>query len=113
VRSSASLTGPNGTVALAVDTSASTATQTIVTLTFSGAGTQFGSLADGRYTLRILANQVLDANGAPLDGDANGLAGDDQVTGLHRLFGDTDGDGDIDAVDNLRFRQAFGTTLPP
>src|SRR5262249_28737856 len=52
---------------------------TVVVLSgFTGAETQFGSLADGFYTLRVLANQV-SVGGVPLDGDGNGVGGDDYV----------------------------------
>src|SRR5262249_46327724 len=86
---------------------------TVVTLTFTGGAVDFGSLADGRYTLRVLAGQVSNTNGA-LDGDANGTGGDDYVltssgsAGVFRLFGDSDGDGDVDATDFAAFRGAFG-----
>lgn len=109
------LTGPSGAIALAVDTSLSTATQTIVRLTFSGSGTQSGSLADGRYTLSVLGNSVLDAQGGGVDGNADGLAGGNSQFALHRLFGDSDGDGDVDNTDFTAFRLALGssTTVNP
>jgi hypothetical protein len=44
-------TGPTGDVTLAVDPSASNATQTVARLTFSGSFTASGSLVDGSYTL--------------------------------------------------------------
>ena len=50
----------------------------MVTLTFSGADTEFGSLADGRYTLTIFASQVSNANGN-LDGNGDGTGGDNYV----------------------------------
>jgi hypothetical protein len=31
------------------------------------------------------------------------------VDGFHRLFGDADGDGDVDRLDRDAFRAAFGT----
>ena len=56
---------------------------TVVTLTgFTGAETQFGSLADGRYTLTVRANQVT-AGGLQLDGDGDGTGGDDYVAERH------------------------------
>jgi len=82
-----------------------------VTLTFTGGPLDFGSLADGRYTLTVSAAQV---NGGNFDGDGDGTPGDDFVlvgtptNGLFRLFGDADGDGDVDAVDFSAFRAAFG-----
>lgn len=105
-------TGPSGTgnVPLTVDTSLSTPTQTIVRLTFpSSSWTDSGSLADGNYQLTVLGNQITDLAGQPLDGDANGTSGGDYTFNFHRLFGDTDGDRDIDAADFGPFRQGFGT----
>jgi hypothetical protein len=85
-----------------------------VTLTFTGGPLDFGSLADGRYTLSVDAAKVSNSNGL-LDGDADGTAGGDYVlvgtpaNGLFRLFGDADGDGDVDAQDFGAFRLALGT----
>jgi sugar lactone lactonase YvrE len=104
--------GPDGSptdVTLAVDLSASTATQTIARLTFGGALTDFGSLVDGLYRLRILAAQV-SGSGQPLDGDANGTAGGDFTLDLHRLFGDFSGDKTVNVTDLTAFRNAFGAT---
>jgi len=83
-----------------------------VTLTFTGGPLDFGSLADGRYTLTVLASKI-----ANLDGNSDGTPGDDYTLAgdpasapkLFRLFGDNDGDGDVDASDFGQFRQAFGT----
>jgi len=90
---------------------------TVVTLSsFTGAETQAGSLADGRYTLTVFANQVIDSTGQALDGNGDGILGDDYVlagtpaNGLFRLFGDNDGDADVDAADFVAFRGAFGLT---
>jgi len=84
-----------------------------VTLTFTGGPVDGASLADGRYTLKILASQVNNGN---FDGNGDGTPGDDFVlvgtpaNGLFRLFGDFDGDGDVDAQDFGAFRSAFGGT---
>src|SRR5262249_22053401 len=78
---------------------------TTVTLTFSGPLTQFGSLIDGDYQLRVLASQMSGAG--PLDGNNDGFGGDDYTFSFHRFFGDTDGDRDVDAADFLAFRGAF------
>jgi len=84
-----------------------------VTLTFApGPAVEFGSLADGRYTLTVLASQV---NNGKLDGNGDGTPGDDYVlvgtpaNGLFRLFGDSNGDGTVNAVDFLAFRLAYIT----
>jgi hypothetical protein len=52
-----------------VDLSQSTTTQTIAVLTFTGGDVVAGSLADGNYTVRILAGQVLSQDLLQLDGD--------------------------------------------
>ncbi len=89
---------------------------TVVTLNaFTGAESQFGSLADGRYQLTAVANQIT-AGGLQLDGDGNGTGGDNFVlngttgNGLFRFFGDVNGDGTDNAADFGPFRAAFGTS---
>ncbi len=104
--------GPLGNVGLNVDTSASTPTQTIVTLTFSGALTDSTSLIDGRYTFTVLSSQVTDGFGQNLDGDGNGSAGPDYTFNLFRIFGDADGDANVAASDFIQFRLALGGTNP-
>jgi len=93
---------PTGPVTTVVDTSGSTATQTVAQLTFSGPLTEGASLIDGSYTLTVVAAQVTDSASQP-------LAGGDYAYDLHRLFGDIDGDRDVDATDYGAFRAAFGT----
>ncbi len=56
--------------------------------------------------LSIVAANVLGAGGA-LDGDGNGVGGDNRIVALHRFFGDSNGDGAITAADFLQFRLAF------
>jgi hypothetical protein len=73
-------------------------------LTFSGAGVTGGSLADGVYDLLVKAALVADGSGRT-------MAGGDYAMALHRLFGDGDGDRDVDSVDSLRFKQAQGSAL--
>ncbi len=89
---------------------------TVVTLSsFTGAETQFGSLADGRFSVLVRANLV-SSDGRPLDGNGDGTGGDDftlagtTANGLFRLYGDVNGDGVINAVDFGQFRGAFGTS---
>ena len=76
---------------------------TVVTLdNFHGAFTQFGSLADGRYTLTALASQIT-RGGQALDGNGDGIPGDDftfgDAQGLFRMFGDINGDRRVDILD--------------
>jgi hypothetical protein len=82
---------------------------TVVTLdNFGGNATDFGSLADGRYLLTALANQI-SFSGEPLDGNADGTAGDNFAAVPFRLFGDVNGDGTVNGFDLGFFRNAFGT----
>ncbi|HTK74159.1 MAG TPA: dockerin type I domain-containing protein [Gemmataceae bacterium] len=101
--------GSTGDVTLAVDLSASTATQSIARLTFSGALTEFGSLTDGLYRLTILSAKV-SGSSQPLDGDANGTAGGDFTLDLHRLYGDVNGDKAVNGLDLAELRKAFGAS---
>ena len=87
---------------------------TVVTLNnFTGAETEFGSLNDGRYSLTALATQI-SANGQQLDGNGDGLGGDDYTfggaQGLFRLFGDINGDRQVDVADLTPFASTFGLT---
>jgi len=94
---------------------------TVATLTFTGGSVDFGSLADGRYTLTILSSMVTGAGGN-LDGDGNNVGGDDYVlesaaspappTNIFRLFGDSTGDGAVTSVDFAEFRSFFGLPGP-
>src|SRR5262249_13393675 len=80
--------------------------ETVVTFTFGGAGTAYGSLRDGNWTLRVLKNRVHreDYRTATMEAD--------YVFKFHRLFGDSDGDRDVDATDKVAFDGAFGKTDP-
>ncbi len=86
-----------------------------VTLTFAGGPVEFGSLADGRYTLTVLASQVSNAF-SQLDGNGDGTGGDNYVligtpaNGLFRIYGDANGDGSVASSDFNQFRLAFGGT---
>jgi Lysyl oxidase len=105
------LTGPNGPVNVAVDTSTSTPLATTAKLTFSGAGTDpGGSLADGNYSLAVLASQVK-ADGVPLDGNGDGTGGDNFNLSLYRLFGDINGDRAVAANDFAAFRAAYNAPV--
>jgi hypothetical protein len=78
-----------------------------VVLTFLAGPVEFGSLADGRYTLTVAAAGI----------NQGGLAADftlvgNPANGLFRLFGDADGNGTADTADFLAFRTAFLGTSP-
>jgi pimeloyl-ACP methyl ester carboxylesterase len=81
--------------------------RTVAVLTFAGPDIVGGSLADGSYTLTVRAAPVHDRWGRELDGDGDGSPGGDRVDGFARLFGDADGDGDVDQLDRGPFRSAF------
>lgn len=97
---------------------------TVVTLTFSaGPAVDFDSLADGRYTLTVDATKVANPDGTALDGDNNGVGGDDYVlastpfgsgvpTNIFRYYGDITGDGSVATNDFVQFRQAFNGVNP-
>jgi hypothetical protein len=84
--------------------------KTVAVLTFAGPEFVGGSLADGSYTLTVLADRVHDRWGRELDGDGDGVAGGNRSDGFFRLFGDSDGDGDVDGLDRDRFRASFHTS---
>jgi hypothetical protein len=106
------LVGPRGAVKLrspvvSVD---ATGTQTVVRLLFKrGRGVGKTGLANGQYTLTIDGDRILEASGAAIDGDNDGVAGGDAVSSFFRLYGDSDGDRDVDATDQVAFNGAFGT----
>ena len=79
-----------------------------VVLTFTGSDVIGSSLADGLYTLTVHGDKIHDRLGQALDGDANGTAGGDYVdAAISRLFGDADGDGDVDNSDAFLFKTAY------
>jgi arylsulfate sulfotransferase len=83
--------------------------KTVAVLTFAGAEFIGGSLADGSYTLTVRADQIHDRFGRALDGDGDGVSGGDRVDSFFRLFGDSDGDHDVDLLDRALLRSTFGT----
>ena len=82
--------------------------QTVAVLTFNGSGIVGGSLADGNYALTVRGDLVHDAFGRALDGDGDGTAGGDRSDAFFRLYGDSDGDRDVDLRDLGRFLSTFG-----
>lgn len=88
--------------------------KTSATLTFSGVSTvprqgsgAFGnSLADGQYELRIIATQILGQVGSTM-GEDYLYMGSDSTLDFFRLFGDSDGDKDVDGQDFGRFGKSF------
>jgi hypothetical protein len=92
--------------------------ETVATLTFvAGAsvyrrGTGY-CLVDGNYELTVFSDEVSYA-GQHLDGNKDGVAGDDYSFGttaadkFFRMFGDNDGDRDVDPTDFAFFRRTYG-----
>jgi hypothetical protein len=84
-------------------------TQVIIN-NFGGSATQFGSLADGRYMLTALADQIT-VGGVQLDGNGDGTPGDNytfgDAQGLFRFFGDINGDRHVDIADFGLFTGTF------
>ena len=96
-----------------IDSSVSTQTingKTVATLTFGGRAAVGGSLADGEYTLTVVARRIRDSFGYQLDGNGDGREGGNGRHKFFRMFGDADGDRDVDRRDRSRFFSAFGTT---
>jgi hypothetical protein len=89
--------------------------KTVVTLAFNGSAVVGGSLEDGDYLLKVYADRV-HASGLNLDGNGDGTPNDNFTYGaaaadkFFRLFGDQDGDRDVDATDRFAFLSARGKT---
>lgn len=81
--------------------------KTVATLTFGGSGVIGGSLADGDYTLMTLSSSVKDSAGNALDGNADGLSGDNAIDTFFRFYGDINGDRKVNVLDFFQFRNAF------
>ncbi len=85
-----------------------------LTYSFSGPGTESGgSLEDGNYSLRLVADKIQGGGpgGATLDGNNNGVAqgspADDVFENFFRLFGDSNGDRKVDSTDSTAFQAAY------
>ncbi|MHB1036931.1 MAG: lamin tail domain-containing protein [Pirellulales bacterium] len=66
------------------------------------------TLADGYYRATLAAAGVTDAGRNPLDGDGNGLGGDDYAFTFFRLSGDITGDAAVDIFDVAAFQTHYG-----
>jgi ELWxxDGT repeat protein len=82
--------------------------KTVAMLTFTGNDIIGGSLADGSYTLFMRADHIHDRWGWELDANGDGRAGGDRLDAFFRLFGDSDGDRDVDLRDLARFLSSLG-----
>jgi hypothetical protein len=94
-------------VELAVATSEADG-RTVAWLTFGGDGILGGSLADGNYTLAVRGGLIHDVFGRDLDGDGDGTPGGDRLEVLFRLYGDRNGDRDVDKLDQALFEGTLG-----
>ena len=118
--------GSGGNVDLTANVTTNALGQTVVTLTFSGLLTDSvsalngasPSLADGRYTLTVLASAVTGASdGVALNGGVNYVSPTDTQGGgagqlhLFRLFGDATGNGIVDQLDLGIFRSTFNSSI--
>ena len=62
---------------------------------------------NGDYQLRVLDSHLHDLAYNAMDGDSDDTAGGDHVDEFFRLFGDSDGDRDVDGQDYGRFGLTF------
>src|SRR5262245_43262999 len=97
----------SGLVGLKVATSL-VAGRTVAVLTFAGSDIVGGSLADGNYVLTIRGERIHELMGEELDGNGDGTPGGDRSDAFFRLYGDSDGDRDVDLLDLGRFLSTFG-----
>jgi predicted outer membrane repeat protein len=86
--------------------------RTVVTLAFTGAGLEAGSLTDGNYTLTVFGGAAQSGPTGPLlDADGDGLPCGDRAFQFHPLFGDVNGDKAVNGFDLTAFRSAFGAVM--
>ena len=97
-------TGPSGQVPLYFEVDGKTLTLGWIPSPFTTAG---NSLIDGNYVVTVFAANV--SSIAPFDGNGDGNGGDDLAIEFHCLFGDADGNGNVNASDFAAFRSVFGT----
>lgn len=107
--------GPDGgTVDVAYTTRLDQNGHTIADLTFSGSFVEYGSLVDGNYQLTIIGTKISSIEGNGFDSDSDGLADDNFVLGdtesddFFSLYGDTNGDGLVGAIDYFALRNSYG-----
>jgi hypothetical protein len=67
-----------------------------------------GLFPDGRYQLELNASAIHGPSGLPLDGNQNGVAGDDFVFDFFQLSGDVDRDGKVEFSDLVTVAQKYG-----
>lgn len=77
------------------------------TFTFPSLGATGQSLPNGDYTATLDASSITGSAGQTLDGNADGIGGDDHSFHFYRLFGDLDGDRDVDSSDLFGLHEAW------
>jgi subtilisin family serine protease len=73
-------------------------------------GFAHGILPDGNYTARLNASQIVSAGGGQLDGNGDGMGGDDFLTTFFQLKGDTNHNRIVDQVDLRALLSHAGVT---
>jgi fibronectin-binding autotransporter adhesin len=114
----------NTLAAIRVATATNSSGKTVATITFaSGANVTTraaaNSLVDGNYELQIYGSWITSiATNLKVDAAKNGnslgsndVFGDQALDRFFRLFGDLDGDRDVDALDNAQFKPTLNSTL--
>jgi hypothetical protein len=75
-----------------------------VTYSFSGPGTEYGSLEDGNYSLSF-NESAIQAGGQALSSSGDPFSAGPAL--FHRLFGDSNGDAKVDSTDSTAFLAAY------
>jgi hypothetical protein len=108
--------GSGELISVAVTSSVNSQGQTVAELRFTGPFTRAnGALIDGNYLLAIDGSKIF-RNGQTLDSNQDGIGGDtvnfgNQATDrFFALLGDSNGSRNVDMIDFILFRSAFGTT---
>jgi len=75
--------------------------------------TSVAAIGTGSYEVALAAASIVDLLGNPLDGNADGVGGDDYLhTILLTLPGDYNNDGTVDAADYTNWRDTLGSSVP-
>ena len=102
--------GTIGTWTANVSGVTTTGGKTTVALTFAGTAAEAGSLADGRYTLKVDGSKIVDAANRPVDAAATAVDGSAQTVAIARLATDVNGDGTVTISDFNVLASAFNMT---
>jgi hypothetical protein len=113
----------NTFAAIRVATVTNSSGKTVATITFASVANvttraSANSLVDGNYELQIYGSLITSLTGQKVDAAKNGnsfgsndVFGDEALDRFFRLFGDLDGDRDVDALDNAQFKPTLNSTL--